>query len=96
VTRDLHPTEGARYLLELASDDGAQATYRATIFTPAAAHATELALSDDGVATVGANDAPAELADRLANIAKVVARDAKKRRADGMPPWPARILRWRK
>ncbi|HEY4059453.1 MAG TPA: hypothetical protein VGM39_22700 [Kofleriaceae bacterium] len=96
MNRDLHPTEGARYLLERSSDDGARATYRAVIYTPTTEHATTATLGDDGSVSVAACDAPTELVDRLANMAKVVARDASKLRGDGMPPWPARVLRWRK
>ena len=96
MTRDLHPTEGARYLLELSTDDGARATYRATIFTPAAEHTTDVSLGDDGTVTLSASDAPAELTTRLTSMTKLMAREASKRRDDGLPPWPARILRWRK
>jgi hypothetical protein len=28
-------------------------------------------------------------------VAKLTARAAGKKREDGMPPWPARVLRWR-
>jgi hypothetical protein len=30
------------------------------------------------------------------SLTKLVARDAAKLRADGMPAWPQRILRWRR
>jgi hypothetical protein len=96
VNRDLHPTEGARYLFERTSDDGARATYRAVIYQPASEHEATVTLGDDGSVQLGECAAPPELVERLANMAKLVARDAPKLRADGMPPWPARILRWRK
>jgi hypothetical protein len=97
VLRDLHPTDGARYLLER---DGAGAaprvTYRATIYTPDAAFAATASLGSDGSVDVSASGAPAELHARLVSMAKLVARDAGKLLADGMPAWPARILRWRR
>lgn len=97
VSRNLHPTEGARFLLERASEDGARATYRASIYTPDAVFATTASLADDGTVTMtGPANAPGDLDDRLAIIAKLVARDAPKRREDGLVVWPARILRWRK
>ncbi|HEY4179028.1 MAG TPA: hypothetical protein VGM90_19410 [Kofleriaceae bacterium] len=96
MNRDLHPTEGARYLLERATDDGARATYRAVIYLPASEYETIATLGDDGSVSIAECAAPKELVDRLANMAKVVARDASKLRTDGMPPWPSRVLRWRK
>lgn len=92
---DLTPTEGARFLLEREADEGARARYRATIFTPDAEYRGAATLADDGTATVEPTGAPAELADMLAMIARLTARGAPKRREDGLPVWPARILRWR-
>jgi hypothetical protein len=92
----LHPTEGARFLLERASDDGARATYRAIIYTPDAEHATTATLADDGTAELAApTGAPQELDDMLVMQARLVARGAAKRREDGLPAWPARLMRWR-
>lgn len=96
MSRDLHPTEGARYLLERTADDGARATYRAAIYTPDAVFGATATLTDDGTVELPATGAPAELDDRLTIIARLVARDARKRRDDGLPAWPSRILRWRK
>jgi hypothetical protein len=98
MARDLHPTDGARYLLELDGelDDGHRARYRVAIYTPAAAFTAAAMLGDDGSAAVEPTGAPDELHARLASIAKLVARDAGKLRGDGMPPWPQRILRWRR
>jgi len=98
VSRDLHPSEGARFLLERTSaDDGATATYRASIYTPDAVVSTSATLTDDGTASLAApTGAAGELDERLVNIAKLVARDAPRRREDGLVVWPARILRWRK
>jgi hypothetical protein len=98
MARDLHPTDGARYLLELDGelDDRHRARYRVAIYAPGAAFTAAATLGDDGSAALEPTGAPDELHARLASIAKLVARDAAKRRADGMPPWPGRILRWRR
>jgi hypothetical protein len=98
VSRNLHPSEGARFLLERTSAaDGSSATYKASIYTPDAVASTTASLSDDGTAALAApTGAATELDDRLVNIAKLVARDAPKRRDDGLVVWPARIMRWRK
>ena len=98
MNRDLHPTDGARYLLELDSelDGGRGARYRVAIYTPDAAFTAAATLGDDGSAALEPTGAPDELHARLATIARLVARDAAKLRADGMPPWPSRILRWRR
>ena len=98
MNRDLHPTDGARYLLELdaAGGDGARARYRAAIYTPGAEFTAAATLGDDGSVELAATGAPDDLHARLAAIARLVARDAARRRDDGMPPWPARILRWRR
>jgi len=93
---DLHPTGGARFLLERLTDDGARATYRASIYTAGAVFAATATLSDDGTVELGATGAPAELDDMLAMFGKLTARGAAKRRGDGLLVWPARILRWRK
>jgi hypothetical protein len=100
LPRDLHPTAGARYLLERMSErieEGeAAARYRATIFTPDATFVAEASLGSDGAVALADTGAPAELHARLLSMAKLVARDAAKLLADGMPAWPARILRWRR
>ena len=102
MNRDLHPKDGARYLLE--RDDspggpdpgGVSARYRAAIYTRDAEFVTTAMLDDDGRVDLAPSGAPDELHARLATIAKLVARDAAKLRGDGMPPWPQRILRWRR
>jgi hypothetical protein len=98
VNRDLHPTDGARYLLELdaADPNGARARYRAAIYTPGAAFTATATLGDDGSVELAATGAPDDLHARLASIARLLARDAARRRDDGMPAWPARVLRWRR
>lgn len=96
--RALTPTEGARYLLERepgTTAEGARATYRATIFTPDATYAGTATLVDDGTVEAAVAGAPAELVATLEMFARLTARGAAKRRDDGQPPWPARVLRWR-
>jgi hypothetical protein len=46
------------------------------------------------MAAVGAA-APAELADKLLAHARQAARAAERKAADGLPPWPYRVTRWR-
>jgi hypothetical protein len=97
MPRDLHPSDGARYLLERDGDaDGASARYRAAIYTPAAAFTTTALLDDTGGVELGPSGAPDELHARLLHLCRLVARDAARLRADGLPPWPQRILRWRR
>jgi len=97
MNRDLHPTDGARYLLER-DDDGAgeRARYRVAIYTPDAAYTAVATLGDDGSVELAATGAPDELHARLATMARLVARDAARLRGDGLPAWPQRILRWRR
>ncbi|MGE0550883.1 MAG: hypothetical protein AB7O24_07975 [Kofleriaceae bacterium] len=94
--RDLHPTEGARFLLELERDASASARYRCSIYTSDAVFTGSVTLDDRGGVELVATGAPVELDDRMRSIAKLVARDAAKRVSDGLPAWPSRILRWRK
>ena len=98
----MRPSTGARYLLELTSpetgrnDQGInRATYAATIFTPDAEHRSIAKLADDGSVELAPTGAPPELDAMLAMQARLIARGAAKRREDGLPPWPARVLRWR-
>jgi hypothetical protein len=84
------PTDGARYLLELDTSGDATARYRAWILTPTStfAYAADLgAAAEPTLAPLG-DAAPAELVSRLTMFAKLLARSA--------PPWPHRVLRWRK
>jgi len=97
MNRDLHPTDGARYLLERDGDGGGdRARYRVAIYTPEAAYTAVATLCDDGSVELAATGAPDELHARLTTIAKLVARDAAKLRGGGMTAWPQRILRWRR
>jgi hypothetical protein len=91
----LNPASGARFLLERTAEDGARATYRATIYTPDAAHTATAVLADDGTVLLTPTGAPGDLDAMLAMFAKLTARGAAKRREDGLPPWPARVMRWR-
>jgi hypothetical protein len=95
VSDELRPTAGARYLLErTGGEEDERGAYRAVVFTPDATYAGTAVLAEDGVAEVTI-DAPEELAATLAMLAKLTARAAPKRREDGLPLWPARVLRWK-
>ncbi|HEX2690055.1 MAG TPA: hypothetical protein VHN14_25740 [Kofleriaceae bacterium] len=96
--RDLHPTDGVRYLLERDREDngGAFARYRVAIYTRDAVFTGTAMLGDDGSVELSPTGAPDELHEKLGTITRLVARDAAKLRADGMPAWPQRILRWRR
>jgi len=93
----LRPTAGARFLLERdgAASDAPRARYRVAIYTPDAEHASTATLADDGSVELAPTGAAAELDAALAMFAKLTARGAAKRRDDGLPTWPARVLRWR-
>lgn len=84
------PTDGARYLLELDAAREAAAGYRAWILTPSATfeYTAELAAGAEPVLAAVGEAAPEALRDRLAMFAKLLARSA--------PPWPHRVLRWRR
>ena len=94
MNRDLTPTEGARFLLEREREEGGRAVYKAAIYTPDATYEGTATLGDDGSVAL-AIEAPAELAEMLTMVGKLTARAAAKKRDDGLPPWPARVLRWR-
>lgn len=91
---DLTPTEGARFLLERTSELTDRAEYRVQVFTPTETFSGTATLVDDGTATV-AIAAPSDLVEMVQMLGKLTARAAAKKRADGMPPWPSRVLRWR-
>lgn len=98
-TASLHPSEGARFLFERASqsDDLSEAHYRAAIFTPGERFEYSVRMRIDGwfeCAAQGA-PAPAELAHKLDTMAKLIARGARGKHEDSLPPWPHRVLRWR-
>ena len=89
------PETGARFLLELERADGASAVYRATVFLPDAEFAAAATLREDGGVDLAPTGAPGDLDEMLAMFAKLLARGVPKRRDDGLPPWPQRLLRWR-
>lgn len=91
----LHPTAGARFVLERTVDNGTRATYRASIYTPDAVYAATAVLADDGGVELQPTGAPGDLDEMLATFAKLTARAAAKRREDGLPAWPSRVMRWR-
>jgi hypothetical protein len=95
----LRPTEGARFLLQLerVEDDGRRARYLAWVLTPEAAYGYRASLADDATVDLAAEDAPApdELQKMLSTIALLTARSAGGKRAEGLPAWPPRVLRWR-
>ena len=95
MSEALTPTEGARFLLERIAERDGGVEYRATIFTPDATHAGTAQLREDGSADVVIAAAPAELVEVMQMLAKLTARGAAKKREDGFPPWPARVMRWR-
>ncbi|MEZ4368076.1 MAG: hypothetical protein R2939_17615 [Kofleriaceae bacterium] len=94
----LHPQDGARFLLErVGAGTPAEAAYAATIYTPTEAFAYRARLAADGEVTLEpiAAAAPAALEDALRMFARLTARGAPARAADGLGAWPARVLRWR-
>ena len=97
---DLHPSDGVRLLLERKSveSDDAAASYLGSVFTPNERFDYEIKLDLAGTASLVAKGraAPDALETKLANIAKSTARAAKRKLGEQLPPWPARILRWRK
>ena len=95
--RDLHPTDGARFLLERGDVDGDGCVYRATIYTPTASFAYRARLATSGEVELQPLDlaAPVALHAALAMFAKLTARAAASKIVDGNEPWPARVLRWR-
>jgi len=92
---ELRPTAGARFLLERIADAGDRATYRAVIFTPDAEFSATAELREDGTFELPSTGASQDLQDDLAMQARLLARGTKKRREEGMPAWPNRVLRWR-
>jgi hypothetical protein len=91
----VNPTEGVRFLFERGREDATGAGYRLVVYTPTQTFEGNAALGFDGGVAVELAGAPAELAAMAEMFAKLTARSAAKLRDDGMPPWPARVLRWR-
>ncbi len=98
MSRDLHPTEGARLLLDRDRDlgvSGPGASYHAAIYTPTETFSAIAVLGEDGTVELGPTGAPEELHAALEMLARLTARGAAKRREDGLEVWPVRVLRWR-
>jgi hypothetical protein len=97
--QSLHPSAGARFLFEResAAADGQRAGYRAVIFTPEERFEYSADMLLDGSVELRARGPAAgeELEGKLAIMARLMARDAARKRADDLPPWPHRVLRWR-
>ncbi|MEZ4400621.1 MAG: hypothetical protein R3B06_11415 [Kofleriaceae bacterium] len=95
--RRLRPDVGARLLLDrlTATDDAA--TYAAWVLTAEVEHGYQATLTDAGAVelTAAGAAAPADAEDDLRMLCRLTARSARKRAADGLPPWPPRVLRWR-
>jgi hypothetical protein len=92
----LHPTDGARFLLELEAhgDDGAR--YRGAIFTPSARADYAVAIAATGEVTLAPADA-VEVPPRAIELLRAIARTvAKAALAEAPPAWPRRVLRWKK
>ena len=94
-----YPDEGAKLLLERASvaEDCQSAAYVATIFVPDRRYDFDAALAMDGTASLEPREDHPDpaLEKALTNIAKSIARAARRKRDEGLPPWPHRINRWR-
>ncbi len=95
MSRELRPTTGVRFLLERTRDGDTRAEYRAAIYTPTDEFVGVALLEETGGVTLAPTGAPPGLDEMLAMQAKLLARGAGKRRADGLPAWPLRLLRWR-
>jgi hypothetical protein len=94
---DLHPSEGARFLLQRMSALGDSAHYLGSVFTPTHRFDYDVDAHMDGTASLRPRAAGADdnLEKRLQNLAASVARQAKAKKADDLQPWPERVLRWR-
>jgi hypothetical protein len=92
---------GARFILERRSapeaNDQGPAVYAATVETNQATHHAQVNILEDGSVDVGPAEPalPADLLGRLTTFARLMARAAPTRRADGIAAWPARVTRWR-
>ncbi len=96
---DLRPSEGIRILLARreVADDGASARYDAGVFTPDREFSYDALLERSGQAELTPRGERAETEDEeaLLKLARSAARASARRLADGLEPWPPRILRWR-
>lgn len=93
----LHPASGARFLFERTAERDDGADYDAAVLTPDTRVDYKAALAEGGGVelTPVAGAAAEPLHKKLHNIAVVIARGAKRKRSNGLDPWPHRVLRWR-
>lgn len=92
------PAHGVRYQLErLEAGSPERCRYALTVATAAASYHGEALLSADGAVELAQLDAatPPELRAQLEIFARLLARAAPSRAADGLPVWPERVQRWR-
>lgn len=92
------PAHGVRYQLERLEPGSAErCRYALTVATPEHSYSGEALLSADGAVALTKLDAamPAELRAQLEIFARLLARAAPARAADGLPVWPERVQRWR-
>jgi len=103
MTSPLHPSEGIRMLLQRVSigEEAANAEYTGQVFTPSEVFGFEVKLALDGSAKLLAlpGDSPDKVDEEheksLLKLSKSIARAAKRKLEDKLPPWPPKILRWR-
>jgi len=86
------PESGVRIALERDKHAGPPWNYRGAVHVPEASFAAEVTVNEDGEVNVTlAEDAPADLPEKVRLIVRTAYRQAK---ADGEPPaW--KIVRWR-
>lgn len=92
------PAHGVRYQLErLEAGSPERCRYAVTVATSAASYHGEAVLSADGAVALSPLDpaTPPELRAQLEIFARLLARAAPARIADGLPVWPERVQRWR-
>jgi hypothetical protein len=97
LRRGLRPAHGARLLLDRERATAERAHYAAWILTADGELGYAAELGADGSVTLAARGQPAdaEAEEDLRMLARLTARGAAKRAADGLAPWPPRVLRWR-
>lgn len=92
------PAHGVRYQLErLEPGSSERCRYALTVATPEQSYGGEALLSADGAVELARLDpaTPPELRAQLEIFARLLARAAPARAADGLPVWPERVQRWR-
>ena len=95
----LRPEAGARLLLELEAGEPGHAQYLAWVLVADGEHGYRARLDANGTVELSASAestaASADAEDDLRMLARLTARGASKRIADGLSAWPARVMRWR-